>query len=142
MNIGYLINNCSKLLQNKLNKELEKENLTSAQFAVIKDIERNTAIDSEKSGVIAVDIATRLNMDKPTVSGIVKRLIDKGYVEKIPNPHDRRSFILKLTTKSKMKLPNLEKINNDVLFKVTKNLTEEEIQLLKKLLNKMIENLR
>lgn len=142
MNLGYTINYCSKLLRNNLNTELEKENLTISQFAVIKDIEINSLNDAPNSGVIAVEIAERLDMDKPTISGIVNRLSTKGYVKKSPNPQDQRSVILTLTKESRAVLPKLEEINKTVLAKATKDLTEEEIELLKRILDKMIKNLR
>lgn len=142
MNIGYTINYCSKLLRNKLNTALEKEDLTVAQFAVIKDIEMNSSHDENKAGVIAVDIAERLDMDKPTVSGIVNRLVEKNYVEKMANPEDKRSFILKLTNKSSSKIARLEEINQIVLSEAISGLTEEEKEAFKKMLSKIIDNLR
>lgn len=142
MNIGYTINYCSKLLRNKLNTALEKEDLTIAQFAVIKDIEMNSSHDENKTSVIAVDIAERLDMDKPTVSGIVNRLVEKNYVEKLANPEDKRSFILKLTNKSSSKIARLEEINQIVLSEAISGLTEEEQEAFKKTLSKIIDNLR
>jgi DNA-binding MarR family transcriptional regulator len=142
MNIGFIINYCSKLLRNRLNRELEKEDITVSQFATIKDIEMNSFKDGKEVGVTAVQIAERLDMDKPTISGIINRLIDKEYVEKLPNPNDKRSFILKLTKESKDKLPNLEKINNLVISDAIKGLTDEEIEMFKDIIIKIIENMK
>ena len=142
MNIGFIINYCSKLLRNRLNRELEKENITVSQFAAIKDIEMNSFKDGEEIGVTAVEIAERLDMDKPTVSGIINRLIDKEYVEKLPNPNDRRSFILKLTKESKSKLSSLEKINDEVISDAIQGLTDEEIRIFENVIGKIIENMR
>lgn len=142
MNIGYTINYCSKLLKNKLNRELEIEDITVSQFATIKDIEMNSFIDGKEIGVTAVEISERLDMDKPTISGIINRLIDKGYVDKQPNPNDKRSFILKLTKESKTKLPNLEKINNLVIYDAIEGLSHEEIEMFKDTISKIIENMR
>lgn len=142
MNIGFIINYCSKLLRNRLNSELEKENITVSQFAAIKDIEMNSFKDGKEIGVTSVEIAERLDMDKPTVSGIINRLIDKEYVEKLPNPNDRRSFILKLTKESKSKLSSLEKINDEVISDAIQGLTDEEIRIFENVIGKIIENMR
>lgn len=142
MNIGLIINYCSKLLRNKFNRELEKEDLTVSQFATIKDIEMNSFKDGKEVGVTAVEIAERLDMDKPTISGIINRLVDKQFVEKLANPHDKRSFILKLTSESKEKLPNLEKINDAVIAEAMEGLTDEEIETFNKIINKIIRNMR
>lgn len=142
MNIGYTINYCSRLLKNRLNKELEIEGITASQFAALKDIEMNSYKDGIEVGVTAVEISERLDMDKPTISGIINRLIDKEYVKKQPHPSDKRSFILKLTKESKIKLLHLEKINNLVISEATKGLTDEEIEMLKDIINKIIKNMR
>ncbi|MCA9766391.1 MAG: MarR family transcriptional regulator [Carnobacterium sp.] len=142
MNIGYGINYCSKLLKNKLNKELETEDITVSQFATIKDIERNSFKNGSEVGVTAVEISERLDMDKPTISGIINRLIDKKYVRKYPNPNDKRSFILKLTKEAKKKLPKLEEINDKVLSDATEGLTNEEVLLFKTTISKIIKNMR
>lgn len=142
MNIGYAINYCSKLLKNRLNRELEIEDITVSQFATIKDIEMNSYEDGKEVGVTAVQIAERLDMDKPTASGIINRLIDKNYIEKTQNPNDKRSFILKLTKESKRKLPSLEKINSLVISDAIEGLTDEEIRMFKDTIIKIIENMK
>lgn len=142
MNSGFMINDCSKLLRNRLNKELEIEDITASQFAVIKDIEMNSFLDKKEIKVTAVEIAERLGMDKPTISGIINRLIDKEYLEKQPNPTDKRSSILKLTKESKAKLPTLEKISNKVISDATNGLTDKEIEFFNDTLGKIIENMR
>lgn len=142
MNIGFIINYCSKLLRNRLNRELEKEDITVSQFAAIKDIEMNSFLDGKEIGVTAVEIAERLDMDKPTISGIINRLVDKKYVEKLPNPKDKRSFILKLTEESKAKLTSLENINNKVISDAIEGLSDKEIESFIKTINKIIRNMR
>lgn len=142
MNIGYTINYCSKLLKNRLNKELEIEDITVSQFATIKDIEMNSFKDGKEEGVTAVQIAERLDMDKPTISGIINRLVDKKYVEKLPNPSDKRSYLLKLTKESKTMLPSLEKINSLVISDAIEGLTDDEIDMFKSIISKIIENMR
>lgn len=141
MNIAYTINYCSKLLKNKLNQALEQEDLTVAQFAAIKDIEIYTVKKGTGQGVTAAQIADRLDMDKPTVSGVINRLVDKNYVEKLPNPADGRSFLLKLTPESKERLPNLEKIQDLVLAEITQGLTGQEIDQFQGIIQKIIENM-
>lgn len=142
MNKGFMINDCSKLLKNRLNKELEIEDITASQFAVIKDIEMHSFLDKKNMKVTAVEISERLGMDKPTISGVVHRLVDKNYLEKQPNPMDKRSSILILTKKAKAKLPTLEMISDKVIFDATKGLTVKEIESFSNTLDKIIKNMR
>ena len=142
MNIGYSMNYCSKLLKNKLNKELENEDITVAQFAVIKDIEMNSRIDDLENHVTAVEISERLDMDKPTISGIINRLEDKGYLEKLAHPTDGRSSILVLTDLCVEKLPLLEDLNNKVISQALEGLNEADLIVFQNLLNQIIENIK
>lgn len=139
INIGYGINLCSKLLKNKLNKELEKEGITAAQFAVLKDIQIN---NKNLKNTTAVLIADRLKMDKPTISGIVNRLVSKDYIKKLPNLKDKRSSILVLTEKCNEKLDRFEEINEEIIKSITKGIENKELEAIDKVLNKIIDTLK
>ncbi|WP_347353918.1 MarR family winged helix-turn-helix transcriptional regulator [Acetoanaerobium noterae] len=142
MNIGYSVNYCSKLLKNRLNKELETEDITVAQFAVIKYIEMNSLEDQQDRNITAVEIAEGLDMDKPTISGIINRLVDKGYVIKLPHAKDKRASILKLTEYCIEKLPNLEAINEIVINSALKELSNEDLYVFQNIIYKIIQNLQ
>ena len=142
MNIGYSMNYCSKLLKNRLNRELETENITAAQFAVIKYIEMNSQEGPQNRNITAVEIAEGLDMDKPTISGIINRLVDKEYIIKLPHEKDKRASILKLTEYCIEKLPNLEAINERVLNSALKELGYEDLYVFQNIINKIIQNLQ
>lgn len=142
MNIGYSINYCSKLLKNRLNRELEREDITVAQYAVIKYIEMNSLKDQFDLGVTAAEIADELDMDKPTISGIINRLVDKGYIEKTPHSRDKRASLLKLTEYCVEKLPDFEIINNIVISGAIKEISDNDLNVLEDLISKIIQNLK
>ena len=141
-NIGYSITLCSKLLKNKLNKELEQQGITAAQFAVIKDIEVNTKLNESIDKITSVAIGERLDMDKPTISGIINRLISKGYVEKLSHPTDKRASILKLTDYCKDKLLIFELISENVISSAIDGVTEGELTNFNKVISKFINNMK
>ncbi len=141
MNIGYSVNYCSKLLKNKLNKELETEGITAAQFAVIKYIERHSRGNAE-SNILAAEIAEGLDMDKPTISGILNRLTEKGYIKKLPHKTDKRATTLVLTADCIEKLPQLEIINHAVLDLALKELNHDELVVFQTAIQKIISNLQ
>lgn len=142
MNIGYSMNYCSKLLKNRLNRELETEHITAAQFAVIKYIEMNSLEDQQDRNITAVEIAEGLDMDKPTISGIINRLVDKGYVIKLPHEMDKRASILNLTGYCIEKLPNLEAINESVIKSALRELSNEDLYFFQSIIYKIIQNLQ
>ncbi len=141
-NIGYALTLCSKLLKNRLNKELEKEGITAAQFAVIKDIEINAKHDESLEKITAVAIGERLDMDKPTISAIVSRLVSKGYIEKFPHPTDKRASILKLTDYCRDKLPIFELISEKVISSAIEGLSTEELTNFNEVISKFINNMK
>lgn len=142
MNIGYSINLCSKLFKNKLNKELEGVGITASQYAVIKDIEINTKANNTLELVTAVDIAERLDMDKPTISGIINRLISKGYIVKLSHPTDKRSSVLRITENCAEKLQKIEEISSDVIQSSIEDIGEQELEIFKTVITKIINNLK
>ena len=141
-NIGYSITLCSKLLKNKLNKELEKEGITAAQFAVIKDIEISYKSDENLENITAVAIGDRLDMDKPTISGIINRLMNKGYIERLPHPTDKRASILKLTDNCTSKLQTFESTSENVVSTAIKGIGEEDLSKFNEVLCKLINNMK
>lgn len=48
-------------------------------------------------GVSGQDLARRLEVSTPTVSGIVERLLERDMLRRFPAPHDRRVRMLELT---------------------------------------------
>lgn len=75
MDTGYLLMNISKNLKYFLNKKLLSKGVTIQQWAVIQHI-------NSKKGCTAIEIASNLNMDKTTISGILSRLELKGLLRK------------------------------------------------------------
>jgi DNA-binding MarR family transcriptional regulator len=58
---------------------------------------RLIAVIAEHDGVTQQTIGTLTEMDKVTVSRAAIALVDRGLVDRIPNPGDRRSHLLILT---------------------------------------------
>lgn len=130
-NISYLLIKVSRHLKNNLDNKLKKYDVTAIQFSVMNQIA------SKNSLITSAEIADILSSDRPTISGVINRLKEKGLVEKIYNPNDKRSSYLKLS-KSSMELVNKlrnasDKLNSDIL----REFTEEEIKDMKRYLLKI-----
>ena len=140
-NIGYLLMKVSKDLRYDLTKELTLYELTTSQWAVIKRLHIEEESESELTMRTAVEIALKLDLDKPTVSGIVNRLYEKELLRKEPHPNDKRATVLFLTAKTKELIPKLEFISNRVIDESLKNFSAEEKTMFFRLLSKMDSNL-
>lgn len=136
-NIGYLLMKVSKELRYALTKELITYGLTTSQWSVLKRIEMEEENKSSLLMRTAAEIALKLDLDKPTISGIVNRLYEKGMIGKERHPNDKRAFVLFLTRKAKELIPILESVSDRVIEKSLINFTAEEKKVFVSLLSKM-----
>lgn len=132
-NTGYLIMNSSKHLTYDLNSELRKQDLTAPQWAVLQQINRY----QQERPTTAKQLVTLLDMDKPTLSVILKRLEQKNFIIKKRSSHDSRSYELFLTDSGKQTYLSGEKISEHVLEKYVAPLSIEEKRQLNVLLQKL-----
>ena len=139
MDIGRGINLCSKLIKNKMNKELEDYKITSIQFSVLKFIEMH---NDESRFNTAANISQMLDMDKPTISAVINRLIEKDYIEKRPHPTDGRAWVLSLTDRYKENSSSMEEKSEEVINLAVCGLNEEEVMYFNRTLSKIIGNLK
>lgn len=75
-------------------------------------------------------------------SGIINRLVDKGYIMKLPHKKDKRASALKLTEYCVEKLPDLEAINEKVINSALKELSKNDLNIFQDIINKIIQNLQ
>jgi DNA-binding MarR family transcriptional regulator len=145
-NIGYLLMKVSKELRYNLTTELKSFGLTASQWAVMKRLEMEEFYSSPLYARTAVELASILDFDKPTISGIINRLYEKGMIKKEKHPNDGRSVILYLTEEAREIIPTIEMISNQVIEQSFISFTSEESEiflfLLKKLDNTLIEGKR
>jgi MarR family transcriptional regulator, transcriptional regulator for hemolysin len=88
--IGYLVHEVARLMRRRFEVEASTHSLTLPQWRALAEIFRNEAIAQ-------VTLATALDVDQMTVSGIVSRLEKRGLIERYPDPNDSRAKLAKLT---------------------------------------------
>jgi DNA-binding MarR family transcriptional regulator len=84
------------------------------------------------------DLAKRLEVSKPSVTAIVSRLMQKGYVEKVQSAEDHRSFYVLLTDKGKVLSQMHANIHRHIAEHFTQALDEHELHQLATLLKKAL----
>ncbi|MBC6315932.1 MarR family winged helix-turn-helix transcriptional regulator [Listeria grandensis] len=131
---GYLLMNSAKKLRHDLNQALEKHDVTSAQWAILKHLQL-----LENHQVTSALLSERLGFDKPTTSGIISRLEKKGFLVKHASTQDKRSFSLKLTPQAYKIIPQLESSSQEVTSSFLSTYTPEEQRLFVDLLKKKLE---
>jgi DNA-binding MarR family transcriptional regulator len=113
----------NKLVQNRLSPY----GLTNTQYLVLEVLWNN-------NGIIAADIGKLLNVDKATLSGILDRMNEAGWLRKEADPNDMRVFHIfpsqKAMALEKTLRREREAANNDLLS----GFTMDEKILLRRLL--------
>ena len=64
-------------------------------------------------------------------SRIIDSLVRKGYLLRMENPEDRRSFVLSLSSKGTEIKKQIEQERNNYEYRIRKNLSVREVQLIK-----------
>ena len=100
------------------------------------------AYNDEPGFNTAANISQMLDMDKPTISAVINRLIEKDYIEKRPHPTDGRAWVLSLTDRYKENSIFMEQKSEEVINLAVCGLNEEEVMYFNKTLNKIIGNLK
>ncbi len=92
---GFLLQDVSRLMRRNFNREVEiqKIGLTQAQWQALVHISRN-------EGMRQAALADILEAQPITVGRLIDRMAAKGWVERRPDPTDRRAVGLYLTDKA------------------------------------------
>ena len=129
--IGFMFKQINNVYEKEFNNRLRTLGITASQCAVLDYL-----FDCEKEEVTQRDIEKGLNLRNPTVTGLLKRLDEKGYILSVPSNTDKRCKNIYLTEKAydiqrRMKLDKM----------LTIGMNKKEIEALEKMLNKVLYNI-
>ncbi|MCG9912378.1 MAG: MarR family transcriptional regulator [Flavobacteriales bacterium] len=82
-----------------------------------------------------------LNVDKVTMVRILDHLSEKGFINRVNNPNDRREKLLELTDAGTKAVKEIDAATKELNCKATKDFTDEEKALFYQLIEKMNDNL-
>jgi DNA-binding MarR family transcriptional regulator len=108
-------------------KRLHEYGLTPVQTLVIMGI-------SEEEGLSAKDLGKRLLLDNATLSGVLDRLAEGGWITKGTVDEDRRFLQLHLSDKARGIIDSLVKERDEANKEILGGLRMEEQMLLKRML--------
>ena len=118
-NIGFLVNDISRLISTEYNKIMKPLGLTRAQWRVIVHLHR-------EDGLTQSDLAELLDVGKVSVGGLIDRLEHSGWVERRDDPQDRRSNLVFLTKKGRAIEEKMESTGRELTRQTLRNLGSDE----------------
>lgn len=126
----------NKVINTPLNKIAKKAHLTLIEVRVILFLYENKKFD------IAAKIVDKLILSKSIVSESVEDLVNKKFIIKIQDLKDKKKYHLKLTNNSQKIIELLNHEINDLKNKLMKNISLEDKENLKRIINQIINNTR
>ncbi len=121
----------------RLNRNIEALGLTKAQCDVLGYLKRH-----EGETVYPADLEHRLRLQGPTVTGLVKRLAEKGFVQTLPSATDGRRKELRLTDKSRAMHEGMLRYLDEQEEVLLHGLSGAERETLLRLLGVMLSNMQ
>jgi DNA-binding MarR family transcriptional regulator len=94
------------------------------------EIERHYSIllllENEEEHCSQQYLSDALRIDKASMVRIIDHLVEKGFIERVANPVDRREHKLQLTKRGKQALPEIHKAIEEMNEAATTGLSEKE----------------
>jgi MarR family transcriptional regulator, transcriptional regulator for hemolysin len=124
----------TRLLTRRAEKRLSKFGLALAQVPVLVALKEGNALCQK-------DLAAIVQIEQPAMAELLSRMERDGYIERSPDPNDRRSSLIALTTSAKRKLPSARATLEIGHQETLAGFTEEEIAVFTKFLQRAVTNL-
>lgn len=133
--VGFLFKQINTVYEKDINNQLKGIGITSSQCEVLDYL-----FQCDKEEVNQKDIERALNLKNPTVTGLLQRLDEKGYVLIVPNGKDKRKKNVYLTEKAYDIQKRMESDRRRIDKNLTLGMSRREVQALQKMLNRVLYN--
>lgn len=131
----YSLINTSNTIKREFKNYLEtKINITYTQWIVLKQIKTNP-------GISGIEISKNVGQDKVTIADVVNRLTTKGMITKEKSSVDKRKSVLRISDSAESLCSKIKDYENDFEKVILKDFTEEELNALDNIINKINSNL-
>lgn len=135
MNLNECINFLLSVSQHKVykyfNRYLEEFEITPAQYGVLNCVWTEGKISPKRIGEL-------LYLEAPTVSGILDKMQKMDLIDREIDPANRRNVLVTSTEKAKQLQHAIQKASMEMNKNVLQELNDQEIEVLKKSLSKII----
>jgi len=128
--INFLLTKAQQTVYQYFKSKLADYDVTPVQYGILACLWSN-------DGQTPSQIATSLNLDSSTITGLLDRMENKGLLKRMPDPQDRRALRVVLTPQGQALREPLEKVIDESNYYVLKDLAAEEQCQLKRLLQKI-----
>lgn len=107
--------------------------VTRAQWKVLFRLER-------QPGLRQIELADMLDIEPITLSRIVDRLEEAGFVERVADPADRRAWRLHVTVQARPLVEKLRRVADEMIAEAFAGIDPKEIEITRAVLGRVREN--
>jgi len=132
--IGFLISDTARLMRRRFDQRARHLGLTRAQWQVLAHLQRN-------EGINQIGLADLLDIEAITLCRTIDRMEEGGWVERRPDPNDRRARLLFLTERARPFIADLRVIAEEIYAEALSGLPADTRQTLTEILTAMRTNL-
>lgn len=132
--VGFLLTDASRLMRQAFQRRLEGSNLTLAQARVLLYVERNETFRQ-------IELADLLEVKPMNLVRLIDQLVQAGWVERHPDPLDRRAYQIKLTEAAQPVLAQIHTVLELLRADMRRGLSEQDYEQLKQTLIQVRDNL-
>lgn len=136
MTIGFMFKQINNVYEKEFNSRLRTLGITASQCAVLDYL-----FVCSKEEVTQRDIEKALSLRNPTVTGLLKRLDEKGFILVVPSNRDKRCKNIYLTEKAYDIQRRMEMDRKKLDKMLTLGMNKKEISALEKMLNRVLYNI-
>jgi MarR family transcriptional regulator, multiple antibiotic resistance protein MarR len=133
LNIGRLISHVRTAVMEALDRELAPYDISAAQLIVLALLAKGEA-DS------AATLCKGISYDPGAMTRMLDRLEQKGLIRRRPNPEDRRTMNLELTSAGRALYPKLHETKEEVQRRFLRGFSDADVGSLCSLLSRMLAN--
>jgi MarR family transcriptional regulator, transcriptional regulator for hemolysin len=132
---GFLLGDLARLIKGDLDQRILREGIG------VTPGEARTLLHAARAGEVRQNVlAERMGLEAMTLSAYVDRLEERGLVQRVPDPSDRRAKLVRLTDAADGALEAIMRVAGKVRGRAREGMTDEEWTLLNHLLKKVRTN--
>lgn len=133
--LGPMLVDVARLLRRDFDRRGQGLGLTQAQWRVI-------AFLSRRPGVNQATISEALEVQPITLARLIDRMVVAGWVERRPDPADRRAFRLILTDRVAPLRQRMHELGRETMASATAGMSDDEVAALTAMLGIIKRNLQ
>jgi len=117
--LGVLLNDATRLLNRRFDQRAREFGLTRAQWQLLKQLFRS-------EGINQAGLAERMEIEPISLCRLVDRMEEAGWIERRPDPGDRRARLLFMTDQSRAVLDTMRALAAEVYAEALDGLDPDE----------------